>query len=231
MEQTGNIQVAYCRICGKALTTEEQHSALGTVYCSEHVPAPPPPSPAAPSAFARPASPWTAAPSAPPPIPNNANAAGAPSPGLAFILGLIPGVGAIYNAQYAKGLVHVLIFGVLISMANADSVGDMQPLFGMLAPVWIFYMAFEAYHTARNRLEGRLIDDYSSVIPIRADGPPVGPAVMIGLGVIFLLNNLGVLRFSQIFKFWPVALIALGVYMIIDRTRRPAAPGEVGREQ
>jgi TM2 domain-containing membrane protein YozV len=150
---------------------------------------------------------------------------------LAFILGLIPGVGAIYNAQYAKGLVHVLIFGLLISMANADSVGDMQPLFGMLAPVWIFYMAFEAYHTARNRLEGRLVDEYSSVLPIRADGPPVGPAVMIGLGVIFLLNNLGLLRFSQIFKFWPIALIALGIYMLIDRSRRPAAPGEASREQ
>jgi len=223
MEQTGNSPVAYCRICGKALATEEQHSALGTVYCTEHVPAAPPPDAAPP-----PPSPWTAQPSAPPPM-NNPNAPGAPSPGLAFILGLIPGVGAIYNAQYAKGFIHVVVFGLLISMASADSVGDMQPLFGMLAPAWVFYMAFEAYHTAKNRAEGRPVEEFSSVIPVRPDGPPVGPAIMIGLGVIFLLNNFGVLRFSQLFKFWPVALIALGIYMLLERTRSSAP--EVGREQ
>ncbi|MBL8238313.1 MAG: hypothetical protein JNM66_12890 [Bryobacterales bacterium] len=223
MEQTGNNQVAYCRICGKALAAEEQHSALGTVYCAEHVPAPPPPDAAAP-----PPSPWTAPPTVPPPS-NNPNAPGIPSPGLAFILGIIPGVGAIYNAQYAKGFIHVVVFGLLISMANADSVGDMQPLFAMLIPAWVFYMAFEAYHTAKNRSEGRPVEEFSSVIPVRPDGPPVGPAVMIGLGVIFLLNNFGVLRFSQIFKFWPVALIGLGIYMLMERTR--SSSSEVGREQ
>jgi TM2 domain-containing membrane protein YozV len=221
MEQTGNVQVAYCRICGKALAPEEQQTALGTVYCAEHVPAAPPPqSPPPPS-------PWTAQPTAPPPAAGS-NVPGAPSPGLAFVLGLIPGVGAIYNAQYAKGLVHVVIFGILISMANADSVGDMQPLFAMLVPTWVFYMAFEAYHTAKNRMEGRPVEEFSSVLPARADGPPVGPAVMIVLGVIFLLNNLGVLRFSQIFRFWPIALIGLGVYMLIERSRKPAP--EVGRD-
>jgi len=225
MEQTGDIQTAYCRICGKALAPEEQHSALGTIYCSEHVPAPPPSQPPPPS-------PWTTNPSAPPPPPQSATAPGTPSPGLAFILGLIPGVGAIYNAQYAKGLIHVVIFGFLISVANADSVGDMQPLFGMLCPAWVFYMAFEAYHTAKKRSEGMPVEEFSSVIPVRTDGPPVGPAVMIGLGVIFLLNNLGLLRFSQIFKFWPVALIGLGVYLLIERTRSGSShePG-VSREQ
>jgi hypothetical protein len=224
MEQAGNVQVAYCRICGKALAPEEQHPALGTVYCAEHVPAAPPPEPHPQSP---PQSPWTAAPSAPPPG-ANPNAPGAPSPGLAFVLGLIPGVGAIYNAQYAKGLIHVVIFGILISMTNADSVGDMQPLFGMLIPAWIFYMAFEAYHTAKNRMEGRPVEEFSSVLPVRPNGPPVGPAVMIGLGVIFLLNNLGVLRFSQIFRFWPLALIGVGIYMLLERTR--GAASEVGRE-
>ena len=177
MEQTGNIQTAYCRICGKALAPEEQQQALGTVYCTEHVPAPQPP----------PNSPWTANPSAPPPPIQNLNAPGAPSPGLAFILGLIPGVGAIYNAQYAKGLIHALIFGLIISVANADSVGDMQTLFGVLIPAWVFYMAFEAYHTAKNRADGLPVEEFSSVIPVRTDGPPIGPAVMIGLGIIFLL--------------------------------------------
>src|ERR1019366_7316784 len=36
------------------------------------------------------------------------------SPGLALFLGMIPGVGAIYNGQYAKGMVHAIIWGVLM---------------------------------------------------------------------------------------------------------------------
>lgn len=225
--ETDSVKTAYCRICGTALAPEEQHSALGTVYCSEHAPPPPPPSPG--TGAPRPNTPWTANPSAPPPPQQYAPASSSPSPGLAFVLGLIPGVGAIYNGQYAKGLIHVLVFGLLISIINSDSIGDMQPLFGFLIPAWVFYMAFEAYHTANSRAEGRHVEEFSSVLPLNTEAPPVGPVIMIGLGIIFLLNNLGLLRFSQIFKFWPVALIALGVYLLIERTRRPA-PG-VNREQ
>ena len=38
-----------------------------------------------------------------------------PNPGLALFLGLIPGVGAIYNGQIVKAMVQVLIFGSLIA--------------------------------------------------------------------------------------------------------------------
>ena len=43
---------------------------------------------------------------------------GAPSPATAAVLGLIPGVGAMYNGQYFKALIHVVIFAVLVSMAD-----------------------------------------------------------------------------------------------------------------
>ena len=41
------------------------------------------------------------------------------SPGLALFLGMIPGVGAIYNGQYAKGLVHAVMFGILCSIVDS----------------------------------------------------------------------------------------------------------------
>lgn len=223
-QQTSNTQVAYCRICGKSLAPEEQHAALGTIYCAEHVPAPPPP-PQQPGMGPQPDSPWTAPASAVPPPPGTTSA----SPGLAFILGLIPGVGAIYNGQYAKGLVHVVIFGLLISLANSDSVGDLTPLFTMLVPTWVIYQAFEAYHTARKREMGQPIDEFSSVFPGRTTGAPVGPVVLIGVGILFLFNNLGLLRFSQVLKFWPLLLIGMGVYMLYQRTAAARAEG-VGRE-
>ena len=43
---------------------------------------------------------------------------GGPNPVLAAVLGLIPGVGAMYNGQFIKGLIHVVIFAVLVSAAH-----------------------------------------------------------------------------------------------------------------
>ncbi len=202
---------AYCRVCGKGLSAAEVREAQGVVYCAEHLPAPPPRG--APS-------PWTA------PAPPDVGA----SPGLAFLLGLIPGVGAIYNSQYAKGLVHVVIFGLLVSIVSSDAAGGLEPLFDMLIAVWIFYMAFEAYHTARKRRLGQPVDEFSSLLPFRAQGvgSRVAPAVLIAIGVLFLLLNFEVIRLYQIMRFWPVILIAIGVYMLY--ARRNSGQTGVGKE-
>jgi TM2 domain-containing membrane protein YozV len=71
-----------------------------------------------------------------------------PNPGLAALLGFIPGVGAMYNGQYAKGVVHLIIFAVLVSLA------DDHGIFGMFVAGWVFYQVFEAYQTAVARRDG-----------------------------------------------------------------------------
>ena len=208
--------IAYCRTCGKALCESCRCLAEGTVYCQEHVPVPAGSGPEA--------SPYTAP--TPPPVP----VAGA-SPGLAFLLGLIPGVGAIYNGQYVKGLIHVVILGLLISIVgSSEAAGGMEPLFGMLIGVWVFYMAFEAYHTARKRQLGQSVDEFSSLVSLRGQSStfPVAPAILIAVGVLFLLNNMDILRFSQIIRYWPIALIALGVYMLYERLSQSERSGGQG---
>jgi len=217
--------IAYCRACGKPLCEACRVSAGGTVYCQEHAPAT-----AAASAASTESSPYTA----PAPMPASAPIpdAGA-SPGLAFLLGLIPGVGAIYNGQYVKGLIHVVVLGILISIVSSgEAAGGLEPLFGMMIGVWVFYMAFEAYHTARKRQLGQHVDEFSSLVPLHGQQSsfPVGPAVLIAVGLLFLLNNMEIIRFSQIIRYWPIALIALGVYMLYERLssseqRHPAPTG------
>jgi len=56
--------------------------------------------------------------------------------------------------------------------------------------------------------------------------------VLIALGVLFLLNTLQVVQFRQILKFWPVGLIALGVYLIYLRMaeRKHSASGSALEE-
>ena len=203
---------SFCRNCGKALSDDEK--SLASIYCGS----------------------CAAQHAAPPPSYSSAAAGGSASgmtlvadtsvsPGLAFLLGLIPGVGAIYNGQYAKGLVHVFIFGLLISLLG-ESRSDTGPLLGMLVGGFYFYMPFEAYHTAQRRQRGQPVDEFSSIIPMkgRAGGLPVGPIIMIAIGVLFLLNNFEFVRISQVLRFWPMGLIVLGVYMLRDRMRALRPP-------
>ena len=215
MENPVTASLAYCRSCGKQLQPEDQKIVNGTVYCADHVPA-----------ASAPDSPWTAPPPSAPSFSPGGPANGfspngsAISPGLAFILGLIPGVGAIYNGQYAKGLIHVVVFGTLISLANSHEVRDMTPIFVILSLAWVPYMAFEAYHTAVRRQQGAIVDEFSSLIPgTNAGSLPIGPILLMVLGVLFLLNNFEIIHFYQVAKFWPVALIAIGAYMLYERSQ------------
>jgi len=43
--------------------------------------------------------------------------------------------------------------------------------------------------------------------------------VILGLGVIILMNNLGVLSWLRFDKFWPVFLILVGVMMLVNNLR------------
>jgi hypothetical protein len=141
------------------------------------------------------------------------------SPPLAFLLGLIPGVGAIYNGQYAKGLVHAVIFGLLITAISSHSLHGFEPLLGILIGVFFFYMALEAYHTARKREAGEPIEEFSSLVGMNEDGFPTGAVVLIGLGFLLLLNTLDLISIDAVVRFWPAGLILIGVYMLYNRLR------------
>ncbi len=238
MSGTDTTSIAYCRACGKALTADQQRNAQGTVFCEEHVPKPetdagtPLPQPPPPSPNDSGASPWTAPPTQ---TANQARVTGASSgsPGLAFLLGLIPGVGAIYNGQYAKGLLHVVVMGMLASVANAGDLGGLEAMIVMLLIVFPFYMAFEAYHTAQRKERGLPVDEFSSILPLHGDGShalPLAPIGLIVTGVLFLLHNLEILRISRLMRFWPVLLIVLGIFMLYSRLAAPSAEGE-GRHE
>ena len=113
--------------------------------------------------------------------PFNAPPPGTPSPGTAAVLGLIPGVGAMYNGQFIKGLIHVVIFAVLVSAAHVYGI------FGIFIAAWVLYQSFEAYHTAKARRDGAPLPDplglneagswFNAGGRAPYPGPPPGPGV------------------------------------------------------
>jgi hypothetical protein len=158
-------------------------------------------------------------------------------------------VGAMYNGQFVKGLIHVAIFASLIWGADHAG-GGTDVFFGFGIAFWVFYMVFDAYRTAHAFRLGEAPPDPfgferlwgtprppAGVVPmtpppegappegVPADyaapkSPPMGAIILIGIGVLFLLNTLDILRWHWIGRFWPLLLIVIGVWSWMKR--RPA---------
>jgi TM2 domain-containing membrane protein YozV len=216
---------AYCRTCGKAMCEKCAHSVRGVVYCEDciatrlHDTMPPAPT----SGFV------SGTPLSPVVISSG------PSPGLAGVLaGFFPfGVGAVYNGQYAKGLAHMLIFIGLVF--GASQAGDTYgPIFGLCIAAFYIYQIIDAVRSAHAIRTGQPAPDPFGLAKTFGTGErvnfnrvPVGAIVLIGLGVLFLLNTMGLFHAYWIHRMWPVILIAIGVWLFVKRF---SPPGGVSRE-
>lgn len=141
-----------------------------------------------------------------------------PSPGVALALGFIPGVGAIYNGQVVKAIAQVLIFGALIAVG--DRTGGGGPLFGLGAAAFYFYMVIDSYQTAKRKSLGQPVEEWFGLGNMKMDAP-IGASLLIGLGALFLIDNLGIPVFRYMGRFWPVLLILIGVAMLQKRLKGP----------
>jgi hypothetical protein len=154
-----------------------------------------------------------------------------PNPGIAAWLGMIPGVGAMYNGQFVKAFIHVIIFGCLI--AATDSVDWAGPLFGLLIAFFWVYMVIDAHRTAKAMQLGQPAPDIlgldrmfniqavqagNSNTSVNASNVPMGAIVLIGIGVLFLMGNFGVFHLLHLGRLWPVFVIGLGLWIIYRRT-------------
>jgi hypothetical protein len=133
-------RIGFCQDCGKPLTPSTVRNVGTGVFCE--------PCLTARVGTPNPAPGYTTVPPYAP-IPPSAALPGDPRPGLAALLGIIPGVGAMYNGQFAKGIAHIAIFAVLVSLSD-----NVNGIFGLFVAGWIVYMAFEAHHTAIARRDG-----------------------------------------------------------------------------
>jgi phage shock protein C len=53
----------------------------------------------------------------------------------------------------------------------------------------------------------------------RSDRQFVGGIILLFLGLILLMQNLGVFWWASIWRLWPLALVAIGVYLLYQRSR------------
>ncbi len=208
----------FCRNCGRALCAACTREVRGALYCEP--------------CLARLVSvPVPAASSAGPTTPH---------PGAALALGFIPGLGAVYNGEYLKALIHVIIFAGLISGLNQNLSVGYDVFLSIALACFYFYMPIEAYRTAKAREQEMYAAKPVAAVPGAQPAPatgstapaaiapepassaarrPTGAIILIILGVFLLLANFNLLQWDWLGKGWPFALIALGVWLLADRLK------------
>jgi hypothetical protein len=205
--------VAFCRTCGKPLCGTCTRDVRGVIYCEPCLAARlEGTAPAAGFVPPQPVYPAVGAPARP-------LSSSGPNPAVAGILaGFFPfGVGAVYCSQYAKGLAHLLIFGLLIFASG--HAGNWDALFGIAIAFFYVYQIIDAVRTAHALQAGQPAPDPFGLAQAFSMGDrtesrniPAVAIILIGLGVLFLLHTMNVFEFG-LDRYWPLILVFLGAWM------------------
>src|SRR6266480_3876037 len=148
------------------------------------------------------------------------------SPFVATLLSFVPGLGAAYNGQTAKAIVHFAIFASFFQMAVITQ-GVHFFILGVLG-TWLF-AAVDACRTAQLMRAGLSPDTEEDVITRRLYGNPFAWGItLVVIGTLFLLHTLLGVQLP-VRELLPVALVGLGAYMLIDYIRRRKSSERVVR--
>ena len=129
------------------------------------------------------------------------------------------GVGALYNRQIQKALVHLIAFSLLVTLlAN----GEGSPVFlGLLLAGFYFYQIIDSINVSssinRRAIHGEeeeITEDFPVAIK---SGSIFWGIILIALGGIFLMANFNFLiNYDIVFDFWPFIVIVIGIKLIAD---------------
>ena len=201
----------YCRNCGKPMCPACVRPVRDVLYCEDCLAKVM--GVAAPAPAVSPGVDLAAVPVAAGPLPRTEPRAG--NAGLAFLLGLVPGLGAIYNGEYNKALIHIVVFAAIIFGLSSDLGNGLQAIFVLAVIIFPLYMAIDSLRVAKARATGQPLQD-----PLESwsKQKPLGAVILIAVGALFLLNNFGFFDYFRVRQiFWPLLLIGVGVLMLRNR--------------
>lgn len=132
---------------------------------------------------------------------------------------LVPGLGAAYNGQTSKALVHFAIFASFFQIAVISD-GRLFFVLGVLAT--LLFAAVDAYRTAQLIRAGLAPETELDAISRRLYGNPLAWGVLLlTLGTVFLLHTIFRIELPMR-QFLAVTIVLTGAYMLYDyvQTRR-----------
>jgi hypothetical protein len=137
-----------------------------------------------------------------------------------ILAGFFPfGVGAVYCSQYAKGLAHLIVMVLLIIGVSSEVPWYMHTILGIGIGFFYIYQILDAVRTAKALQLGEPVPDPFGLAATFGAGEkfegtkvPAGAAILIGLGILFLLHTAGLFEVGMGVLI-SLALILLGVWL------------------
>lgn len=147
----------------------------------------------------------------PPHVPVAAEPVPTKSPAIAFLLSVVlPGIGQVYNGQPAKGLGFFLAF-----VGSIYATVEINPLpYAFFIPFVVLFNLVDAWRSAS------LVATRGALAREEAAESPLWGAILVVLGGLLLLNNLGWLDLVRLSRFWPLLLIVVGAIFIRRSVQR-----------
>jgi len=142
---------------------------------------------------------------------------------LAALCALLPGMGAVYNRQNTKAVVHFATIMALRLLAKIDVLGGFFLLAGL---VFYAYSIVDAYRTAQliEAGESAAADEARFKQSLARRAPGIG-FVMIVAGIIYVVQVIHPFGIS-VAGLLPVGFILLGGYLLVNYFKR-SDPGNI----
>ena len=135
------------------------------------------------------------------------------NPALAAFLSIFPGVGSFYNGNVLKGIAYVLVFVILIILADNAHQAD-GAVFGIMIAGFYVFQIIDSYNEA-GRINRTASARGAGSEEVREDVSLFTAILVLAIGIIFQLANLDIITYRDITRFWPLILIAFGAKAVI----------------
>jgi len=142
---------------------------------------------------------------------------------LAALFAVVPGMGAVYNRQNIKAVVHFITIVGLFQLASTRVASGFFALAGL---AFYFYSIVDAYRTAQliSQGESAAADEERFKRKLIKRAPLIG-IVLITTGLLVVIQIVRPFAFIPLTRLFPVALILLGGYLLTRYFKRSREEG------
>jgi TM2 domain-containing membrane protein YozV len=140
------------------------------------------------------------------------------SPLVATLLSMMPGLGQIYVGYYQQGFINMFVVAGTIAILSSSVMRGAEPFFGVfLSFFWIYQMIdanrrAQHYNRVKAGLGGEEVPEGFEMPTTK--GSMLGGAILILIGVLFILDLNFDVSMEWIENWWPLILVLVGINLV-----------------
>ncbi len=146
------------------------------------------------------------------------------SPLVATLLSCMPGLGQIYVGYYQQGFTNMFVVAGTIAILSSSVMRGAEPFFGVfLSFFWIYQMIdanrrAQHYNRVKAGLGGEDVPEGFEMPTTK--GSMLGGAILILIGLLFILDLNFDVSMAWVENWWPLILILIGVNLVLKARKR-----------